>query len=246
MYKIKQFHFNQISSTNDYAHELLKNEECVAVSADYQWKGRGRNGKEWVGEYGDNVYCTFGFRHDAPPSQMQLVAFQSLGCLAVIAALRNAAQDLHFRLKYPNDVLAGNKRNALRKISGILVEHEFFGSKCTLSLVGIGVNVRQRRFPEQLETTVCSLTQLGVDCTPDSILESLIANMERLVRQPCEKIFTDWRNELSIQDKEIHVVGKDGMWKSGEILDDGRLKLYRPGSGAEIIIDNGDSIRYDA
>ena len=74
--------------------------------------------------------------------------------LAVIEGLSPFVADRNsggLSLKWPNDVLCGG-----RKLAGILCERH--GDNV---IVGIGVNVNQRKFAPEIEKTAVSLVQLG-------------------------------------------------------------------------------------
>ncbi len=60
--------------------------------------------------------------------------------LGVVAALHSAGL-AHARVKWPNDLFAGD-----RKVGGILIENTVKESKLRASVVGIGINIRQNTF----------------------------------------------------------------------------------------------------
>jgi len=97
------------------------------VVAERQTSGRGRFGREWVSPVG-GLYATFILKASPIPSIRAGVA--------VIGALKDLGLDV--RLKWPNDVLVGEK-----KVAGILVE-----GADDLHLVGIGVNLTSTPTPE--------------------------------------------------------------------------------------------------
>lgn len=245
MYEIKQYHFSQISSTNDYARELLQSETHVAVTAEYQWSGRGRGEKVWEGEQGKNIYCSIGIRHDKLLAMESLIALQAQGCLAASRALKSVAPHRRFGLKYPNDVLMLSLDRSWKKICGVLVEHEFAGSYCLTTVVGIGVNIRQQQFPSLLNNRATSLLCEGVDVEVEKVIPVLLEEWKLLSVQSPERIIAEWKHELNIEGKVMEIVGEGPGWESLSLLDDGRLRARHTGSGRERIIDNGDSLRYD-
>lgn len=87
--------------------------------------------------------------------------------VAVADALETAAA-LKPRLKWPNDVLVGG-----RKIAGILLESRI--AAAPLVVVGVGVNLGQRRFPAPLAETATSVAiETGHAVTPDVTLQALL------------------------------------------------------------------------
>jgi biotin-(acetyl-CoA carboxylase) ligase len=65
-----EFHLPRVTSTNDYARELLRTYPYVLVSAQHQTAGRGRKGRAWIGDHGANIYGmpTRSHRKTLPPS----------------------------------------------------------------------------------------------------------------------------------------------------------------------------------
>ena len=245
MYEIKRYHFSQISSTNDYARELLQSDRLVAVTAEYQWKGRGRGEKTWEGEQSKNVYCSIGMRHDKLLSIDALIALQAQGCLAACQALRSIVPDRRFLLKYPNDVLMLGLDRSWKKICGVLVEHEFAGSHCLTTVVGVGINIRQQIFPTPLRNRATSLINEGVDADVEPVVTALLKEWTALSARTPEQILAEWKRELNIEGKVMEIVGEGPGWLSLELLRDGRLRARHIETGRERIIDNGDSLRYD-
>ena len=128
------------------------------------------------------------------------------------------------------------------KISGILCKHEFIGMLCFKTVIGIGINVGQMTFKNVKDNTPVSLKRLGETVKKDEIIKTLEEKLSQFLNVPREIIFKTWVDELDILEKEILVKGTDGSWKVSEIMEDGRLKIFK--KNEQRIIDNGDSIRY--
>jgi BirA family transcriptional regulator, biotin operon repressor / biotin---[acetyl-CoA-carboxylase] ligase len=241
---MKHYHFQSISSTNDYIREILHKESPVAVSADYQWLGRGRNNHRWEGNFGQNVYLSIGKYHSQPISPDDAAHYQSLGCLLVKEALVRLTGDNVFRIKYPNDVMAPFKGH-YRKLCGVLVEHGYLGSQCIYSIIGMGINVLQKQFPEDISHTVTSLSLSGYKVEPSDLINELIARYEHLSDLANDTIFDMWRKELNIEGKPVQIVDDDDEWIAESLLWDCRLMVRNKNGSIGRYINNGDSIRYD-
>lgn len=75
------------------------------------------------------------------------------------------------QIKWPNDIVAGNK-----KIAGILIENVFKGSNFSHSIVGVGLNVNQENFSELPQaSSLTSITGENYDC--DQLLESYLNHL---------------------------------------------------------------------
>lgn len=237
----KKYNFANVGSTNDIAKKLLETSNTVMVSTELQTKGKGRNGKKWIGEKAQNIYVSFGLKTEKGESGEEITKYQMLGSLAVLKSLSEIAPKVKFTLKYPNDIIAENEF-LKGKISGVLCEHEFMGMLCFTTIIGIGINVNQEKFDEIPDNTPVSLKILKVESEREVILQKLEENIVELLKEKRSAIVEMWKSELKILGKNVTVKGSDGEWNVREILPDGRLKVFK--NEETRIIDNGDSIRY--
>ena len=239
-----EFHLPTVSSTNDYARELLAAYPYVFVSATFQTSGRGRNGKEWFGDEGQNAYVSVGIKHEEPPVVGELASYMGQAALATIATLRAFAPDTLFRLKYPNDVQALTE-GGWAKIAGALVEHQFYGDRCTASIMGNGVNLLQSRFPETIVQPCTSLSLIGRSVDVSAFIQALKHKVSDIRRLPWTTIYEQWVGELDMIGKTIQLSGSTDQWQVTRILEDGRLTARNTTTNHERTITDGDSVRYD-
>ncbi len=132
--------FDVVDSTNTAMAKEAQT-HCVdghIYVAEFQTAGRGRRGRDWIGDFGRNVAMTVGFSF-----QRQLADLGGLSCvvgLALIQVLENLG--VKAQLKWPNDVWVDDK-----KLAGILVEL-VQTPRGTSAVIGIGINVDLS--PEQM------------------------------------------------------------------------------------------------
>ena len=236
-------HLSTVDSTSSVAKALLENYEAVIVSADHQTGGRGRNGKSWLGDPGANVYISFGYRHVHPVAQEYLLAAMAFPTLAVVDVVREHLPEVPIRIKYPNDIQA-NIETGWAKLSGILVEHEFEGSRCVSTTIGIGINVGQTTFPDTINQSCTSITLQGSHVSPAQIRELLIQRMVHYSALHPRIVNDLWTNEIGLVGKYIYCLESPDTWIVEQILPDGRLLVRSTISHQERTIDNGDTIRY--
>jgi BirA family biotin operon repressor/biotin-[acetyl-CoA-carboxylase] ligase len=138
-------------STNDVAKRLAQagSEEGIVVMAEEQTAGRGTRGRAWHSPRGRGLYLSIILR----PRRADLSLLPLLAGLACAEAMREAT-GLEVKLKWPNDVLWEG-----RKLGGILCESEYLGSRASFAIVGIGLNLDQRRsdFPEEFRAEATSI-----------------------------------------------------------------------------------------
>ena len=123
--------FDTISSTNDYLlrKEKNKNKEIKICIAEEQTKGRGRRGKSWISPKFKNIY----FSLNSYLKKEDLSGLSIAVALSVSKVLTKI--NVMSLIKWPNDLLVGNK-----KICGILIETAKVG-ELTKVVIGIGINV---------------------------------------------------------------------------------------------------------
>lgn len=128
------FH-EEVTSTSDIASKLAKQGQKIpfAVCAQTQTCGRGRQQRSWQSPAG-NLYLTLAL--PLPPSLSPPLV--PLAAASLVASWMSKKFGLGVSIKWPNDLLFGNK-----KIAGILCEASVQGSQVDYVLVGIGVNLRE-------------------------------------------------------------------------------------------------------
>ena len=170
--------FDSLPSTNDLAREMAQSGESegTAVLARQQTAGRGRQGRSWASPPGEGLYVSLVLRPGIKPADSPVITLA-----AAIAVAETLEQDYRIPsdIKWPNDVLARG-----RKICGILVESAIEASKLLYAVMGIGVNLGQREFPEEIKETATSLLiESGQPVTPDDFLKPLLERLEYWYRQ---------------------------------------------------------------
>ncbi|MBR1120654.1 biotin--[acetyl-CoA-carboxylase] ligase [Bradyrhizobium lablabi] len=166
--------FDQIGSTNVEAMLRAREGERGPkwfVTTE-QTAGRGRRQRVWVAPRG-NLASSILEVMDVPPAVAATLGFaaglaleSALQKVSLEARLRAAGSDqLEFRLKWPNDVLAGRQ-----KLSGILLEAEALPGGLAV-VVGIGTNVVAA--PEGTPTPATSLHALGIQIGAEELFAAL-------------------------------------------------------------------------
>lgn len=124
-------HHAILSSTSDRLKEWAREgaSDLAVVFADVQEAGRGRQGRTWASPPG-NLYLSVLLRPEARHAGLVPL----LGGVATCAALSSLG--VAARLKWPNDVLAGES-----KLAGILAEASSGPRGVEWVVLGIGVNV---------------------------------------------------------------------------------------------------------
>lgn len=191
------------TSTNDVVKEqaLSGAPEGLAVLAERQEHGRGRQGRSWQSPKGSGLYLSVLLRPDIPAYEANWLGI--VGALGVLSALESAGVG-DLTLKWPNDVLARGL-----KIAGILVEPRIGDGRVEFAVLGIGVNIvwsvddlaraglaraTSCRI-EGLEITTAGLSEAILDQ-----LDDLYRQFQRGVRQP---LLLDWSRRTGRADLPV-------------------------------------------
>jgi BirA family biotin operon repressor/biotin-[acetyl-CoA-carboxylase] ligase len=140
--------------------------------AEEQTAGRGRQGRVWTSPRGENLLFSVLLRVVCPPSRLPPLAIAA--GLAVRDAVARAVPGAATLVKWPNDVLVGD-----RKIAGILVEAITAGARVEAVVVGVGLNVHSRDFPPDIAARTTSLARVSAS-VPDraELLADILARLD--------------------------------------------------------------------
>lgn len=215
-------------STNDDARALTAEGagHGTVVLADQQTAGRGRLGRTWSSPAGENLYLSVIWRlglEDAIPPALTLAAG-----LAVSEAL-DAFTPTPTAVKWPNDV-----RHRGLKLSGVLTEAVFRGSRPSGVVVGVGVNVRGEVMPDGLADIATSLRRVaGRDVARAEVLGAVLTRLDEALTAVVTGGFATLRGRLLARCETIGarvtVGGVTGVAEG--VADDGALRV-RDAAGA--------------
>ena len=170
-------HYFRAGSTNALALEAgaAGAPEGSVFLAEEQTAGRGRGGHAWHSSRADGIYCSVLLRPHLPPAQVLLLALAT--GLAVRAAVLEVT-GLNADLKWPNDLLLGNK-----KFCGILTEMHSEATRVRHVVAGIGLNVNHSTFPEDLRDQATSLyIESRTVCSHVELVGALLKSLDREYR----------------------------------------------------------------
>lgn len=165
----------EIGSTNTEAMRLGEAgaPHGTAVVARYQTAGRGKLSAKWLMPPGEGILLSILLRRmpgGVPFGQLTL----QMGY--TIAEFLRARTGLTIDIKEPNDLMIGG-----RKLAGILSEARWRGDEMLHAVVGVGINVNVREFPEEIRERACSLAQAaGREFDVEELAKGLIEHIRSL------------------------------------------------------------------
>ncbi len=193
---MKRLYFDILDSTNEKAKRMLRNKEISSdtlIRALEQSSGKGRLGRSWLSKKGEGLYLSIIKEVDINknPSILTVAA-----AIAVFKSLESFdVKDLG--IKWPNDILIGSK-----KLCGILselieVDGRFF------AIIGIGINVNNKSFSEDLTTKATSLFLENVYID----MMDLMDNLELSFEEVYNKVSDRWNLEKIVNFLNDHLIG---------------------------------------
>ena len=220
--------FDSIDSTNTKAKELAEagHPSGTLVVADQQTLGRGRRGRSWESPAGTGIFMTLMLKPDINPnnaSMLTLVAAMATA-RAITEVTGEAAQ-----IKWPNDIVMNGK-----KVVGIVTEMSAQFDYINHIVVGIGINVHNEEFPEEIAKTASSLLlECGHRIHRASLIEAFLEEFERLyavyletedmsgLQKEYDSLLVNRGRQVRVLDPKEPFEGKAmGITKKGELIVD--------------------------
>ena len=145
---------DETASTNQYLSQLCNQlQESVAelttVTAEFQTAGKGQRGNTWEAEEGKNLLFSFVLYPSFLEARRQFILSQIVS-LAIKEELSRWSDEI--TIKWPNDIVMNGK-----KVCGILTEMSAQMDYVNHIVIGIGINVHNESFPEEIAPVATSL-----------------------------------------------------------------------------------------
>ena len=161
----------EVESTNNYSKKLTDVIPGTVVLGEDQTAGKGQHKKVWSAEPGKNLTFSIVFT----PTQADRITLLTLACASAIEdVICKYFDECSISLKWPNDVICDGK-----KIAGLLTEVIHNGNKVDRVIVGIGLNVNQVKFEEELQTTATAMKLIsGKEEPREQLLCDILTRIE--------------------------------------------------------------------
>jgi len=233
-----------IESTNLYAKEMQDQlSDGDVVIAEEQTQGKGRRGKAWSSPRGKGIWATIFLK---PTFSVEKAS--STTQLAAAAMWQSIYHNTGIKceIKWPNDLLINGK-----KICGILTELTGEIGQIEYLLVGLGLNVNNIDFPDEIKDVATSLrlatgrnvnrTELLIEFL--QMFEVFYTQMER--EHSSERALRIIRENSSVLGRPLHVI-RGGMTMRAmgiRILENGNLEVEYEDKSREILSGGEVSVR---
>ncbi len=188
-------HHEKVSSTNTVASAKLRGEkpsEGLLITASFQESGRGQAGNGWESEAGKNLIMSTIIYPSMVAAEDQFVISQMVS-LAVFDLLRHETSEV--KIKWPNDIYVRDD-----KIAGILIENSLMGNKINNSIIGIGLNVNQTKFSQDIPNPISLKKITGKEYDLEKLIDSLSELLDMrysmIIKNERKKLQSDYHNAL--------------------------------------------------
>ena len=193
--------------------------------AEEQSAGRGRMGRSFSSRLGSGIYMSLLYFTDKPLSGAVSV---TTATAAIVAEEIERATDSPMKIKWVNDIY-----NEKGKVCGILVESLPVSSDVFGVIVGIGINIGEENFPEELQGIAASI---GDICGKEEQLVARIAHrlLEHAKSPENRSYMVEYRKRFMLLGERVNLLS------CGEIVDEGVVAGVDDDGGLLFIPDGKD------
>lgn len=229
-------YLKETGSTNEDCKKLMMQgaPHGVLVVADSQTTGKGRRGRSWISPPEVAAYMSLGLRPDFPPEKASMLTL--VMALAVAEAVEEVS-GLAAGIKWPNDIVVNQK-----KVCGILTEmhletanmihtqpkkenpdetgEEREKSRGYSVIIGVGINVNQSVFDEEIGATATSLLlekkePVSREQLIEKTMECFETHYDRFL-QTCDlsQLKAEYEKKLVNRDARVRVLDPKGEYSA--------------------------------
>lgn len=192
----------ETDSTNlDAARGKTSYPDKSVWAAEFQTEGRGQRGNIWSSQRAENLLFSILLKPSRIPASRQFILSEAA---SVAMAIYLSRHGIDSRIKWPNDIYVGDK-----KICGMLIENSISADKVSVSIIGIGLNVLQRSFPDALPN-------------PTSMVQCMQSSSDLQIREELTKylsVFYELYDSLeeesersALDEKYLALLYRKGEW----------------------------------
>lgn len=219
-----------VSSTNDWACEMSgKAADGSVFLAEQQTKGRGRRGKTWISSLKEGLF--FSVLLYPPLAPWQVMRITLCAGMAVCKGIYDVT-GIQPGIKWPNDIVLEGK-----KLCGILAEMRAEAERILHVVIGVGVNVNQQKFPEELSEIAASLRiYTGREWDRNQIAAAICNRLEEY-----EQLL--WEDRLPMEEYRTMCVTIGREVRVSSVLEEYRAKAIDVTENGELVTELSDGSR---
>ena len=191
--------------------------------ADCQTAGRGRRGRSWESPAGSSIYMSILLRPEIAPIKASMLTLV-MACSVAEGITRSlekqpdrsrGAEIPSIQIKWPNDIIINGK-----KLAGILTEMSAQVDYINYVTVGVGINVNQTGFPEEICSTAASLRmECGHALRRAPIIAAIMERLEEnyavfLKTEDLTGLMEQYSSMLVNRGRDVQVIGEKETYRA--------------------------------
>lgn len=189
---------DEIDSTNSFvARNISTLQSGSVIAAHRQSAGRGQRGNSWESEPFANLTFSMLLRPADFPANKQFHLSEAVA-VAITESIEKKCC-ISAKIKWPNDIYFNDL-----KLAGILIEHALMGRNILHTIIGVGLNVNQRKFFSDAPNPV-SLAQIA---DKEFDLDTLLYDVCLRIEQRVDAL----RSDTDFND--IHSLYMNRLWRN--------------------------------
>lgn len=228
---------DSVTSTNTVLKEQARNgaPHGSVLIAKGQTAGRGRLGRSFYSPENSGLYMSILIRNNIKPEFSQFIT--PAAAVAVTRSLKKAGVN-NLGIKWVNDIYCNNK-----KVCGILTEVEFLKNSISPAffIVGIGINLNTKDFPEDIKNTAGSVfrtNQFDVNVLCAEIINNLFLLCENLIP---ENFIGEYKSQSILNGRDVLLISGEKQTPAHILgIDDSFRLVAKLGDNSILHINTGE------
>ena len=220
----KEIYFaDKTDSTNVWAKNMSNAADGSVFVSEIQTNGRGRLGRAWESEK-DGVWFTLLLKPQIPIEKVSLITL--VAGIALCRAIGDGA-----KIKWPNDIIISGK-----KVCGILTEMSSEITFLNYVVCGIGINLNNESFPDELLDKATSVyLETGKKLPKSAFLARVLYEFEvcykQFLNEGFESLLDEYKKRCITLGNDVMILqrGEKTFAKAVDITDSGELVIIENG-----------------
>lgn len=240
--------YKEVDSTNEEAKKLARQGEAenLVVLTESQTAGKGRRGRSFYSQGPEGVYMSILIRPKL--SFQEALKITTMTAVAVSRAIEKNC-GVEVGIKWVNDLFIQGK-----KVCGILTEAgiDFETGDLDYAVVGIGINVLKREFPEELKGIVTTLEdESGEQVSRSKLVADVLREIHGLYGElmsaegDIPSYHEEYVNRSIVLGKEVMVHSGNQVYPAKAVAIDEKIGLVVETAEGRRTLDSGEvSVRF--
>lgn len=208
---MKYIELEEVNSTNAFLKERLVSgevKEPTTVFTHSQTSGKGMGQNIWASDNDKNALFSMALFTKIKTDEIFKVSLAT--SMAIFEFLK--IRGIKTKIKWPNDIYYEGK-----KLGGILIENLLDGDIVKTSIIGVGLNLNQEKFPKWIPNPISLKNITGKDYDAKEFVEQISEMVQKKLNEIKDIPFADLRLDYLLN---LYKFGEIAMWKIQGIKDE--------------------------